>query len=206
MLTVRDGRRAPDPAAAPLFALFAAEFTAPTAARAHTLLTAALPTTGRRTVAGVLRTVRHLAPGHATAYRRVLSWADWSGLAPGCAQARLVVVGRPADAPVVLAGGDTMDGRTGRTDHGKARHRAPVRSSHAFTAWRYGHTWVVLAVLVRFPFAARSWPLPVIVDLDLSEADGLARGRAWPAWRGTGERPGWVRTSPGRWAWRRDWG
>ena len=60
---------------------------------------------------------------------------------------------------------------------GKARHRDPTRSSHAFTARRYGHTWVVLAVLVRFPFAARPWALPVLVDLDRTEADDLARGR-----------------------------
>ena len=38
------------PEAAPLVALFAAEFTAPTAARFHTLFAAALLTTGRRTV------------------------------------------------------------------------------------------------------------------------------------------------------------
>ena len=165
------------PEAAPLLALFAAEFTAPTAARFHTLFAATLLTTGRRTVAGVLRTLRHLAPGHVTAYRRVLSRAEWSGLALGCALARLVVPRLPADAPVLLAGDDTVDGHTGRTVHGKARHRDPVRSSHAFTARRYGHRWVVPAVPVRFPFAARPWALPVLVDLDRSEADDLARGR-----------------------------
>jgi len=165
------------PEAGPLLALFAAEFTAPTAARFHTLFAAALLTTGRRTVAGVLRTLRHLAPGHVTAYRRVLSRAEWSGLALGCALARLVVARLPADAPVLLVGDDTVDGHTGRTVHGKARHRDPVRSSHAFTAWRYGHKWVVLAVLVRFPFAARPWALPVLVDLYRTEADDLARGR-----------------------------
>ena len=165
------------PEAAPLLALFAAEFTAPTAARFHTLFAAALLTTGRRTVAGVLRTLRHLAPGHVTADRRVLSRAEWSGLDLGCAPARLVVARLPADAPVLLAGDDTVDGHTGRTVHGKARHRDPVRSSHSFTAWRYGHEWVVPAVLVRFPFAALPWALPVLVDLYRSEADDRARGR-----------------------------
>ncbi len=165
------------PEAAPILALFAAEFTSPTAARVHVLTAAAILTTGRRTVAGVLRTLRHLAPGHATAYRRVLSRAEWSGLALGCALARLVVARLPADAPVLLVGDDTVDGHTGRTVYGKARHRDPVRSSHAFTAWRYGHKWVVLAVLVRFPLAARPWALPVLVDLYRSEADDLARGR-----------------------------
>ena len=165
------------PEAAPLLALFAAEFTAPTAARFHTPFAAALLTTGRRTVAGVLRTLRHLAPGHVTAYRRVLSRAEWSGLNLGCALARLIVARRPAGEPARLVGDDTVDGHTGRTVHGKARHRDPVRSSHAFTAWRSGHRWVVLAVLVEFPFAARPWALPVLVDLYRTEADDLARGR-----------------------------
>ena len=40
------------PEAAPLLPLFAAEFTAPTAARFHTLFTTAILATGRRTRAG----------------------------------------------------------------------------------------------------------------------------------------------------------
>ena len=72
------------PEAVPLIAAFAPEFTRPTAVRFQILLVATLLTTGRRTVAGVLRTLRHLAPGHTTAYRRVLCRAHWSGLRLGC--------------------------------------------------------------------------------------------------------------------------
>ena len=167
------------PEAAPLLALFAAEFTAPTAARVHVLTAAAILTTGRRAVAGVLRTLRHLAPGHATAYRRVLSRAECSGLALGCARARPVVARPPADAPVLPVGDDTADGHTGRTVYGKARHRDPGRSSHALTDWRYGHSRVVLAVPVHFPFASRPRVLPVLVDPYRGEAGDLARGRPY---------------------------
>lgn len=66
----------------------------------------------------------------------------------------------------------------GRHVYGKARHRDPVRSSHAFTAWKYGHKWVVLAVLVRFPFVARPWALPMLVGLYRSEEDDR-RGRPY---------------------------
>src|SRR5205085_8885169 len=37
--------------------------------------------------------------------------------------------------------------------------------------------WVVLAVLVRFPFATRPWALPVLVDLYRSEEDDRKRRR-----------------------------
>ena len=52
-----------------------------------------------------------------------------------------------------------------------------MRSSHSYTAWRYGHKWVVLAVLVRLPCAARPWALPVPVDLYRSEEDDRRRRR-----------------------------
>jgi len=129
------------------------------------LAAAAILTTGRRTVANLLRTVGGLAPGHRTSYQRVLSSAEWSGLALGCALTRFLLDHLVPDGPVHLVGDDTVDGHPGRTVYGKGRHRDPVRSSHAFTAWRYGHKWVVLAVLVKFPFATRRWALPVLVDL-----------------------------------------
>lgn len=61
--------------------------------------------------------------------------------------------------------------------YGKARRRDPVRSTHSYTTWRYGHRWVVLAVLVEFPFATRPGALPVLVDLYRSEEDDRKRDR-----------------------------
>ena len=164
------------PEAHPLVQVLALHFTNPTYQRFSALLVGAVLTTGRRTVANLLRTLRQLAPGHPTDYRRVLSRAPWSGLTPGCALARFLLDHLVPDGPVFLVGDDTVDGHPGRTVYGKARHRDPVRSSHAYTAWRYGHKWVVLAVLVKVPFAARRWALPVLVDLyrppDLDRAEG----------------------------------
>src|SRR6478752_2185086 len=65
------------PEAHPLVQVLALHFTSPTYQRFSTLLVAALVTTGRRTVANLLRTLRHLAPGHRTDYQRVLSPAPW---------------------------------------------------------------------------------------------------------------------------------
>jgi hypothetical protein len=132
---------------------------------ASTLLVGAILTTGRHTVANLLRTLRHLASGHPTDYRRVLSRAPWSGLQLGCALVRFLLDHVVPDGPVALVGDDTADGHPGKSVYGKARHRDAVRSSHSSTAWRYGHKWVVLAVLVKFPFATRRWALPVLIDL-----------------------------------------
>jgi hypothetical protein len=83
----------------------------------------------------------------------------------------------PSEQAVILVGDDTVDGHPGRLVYGKARHRDPVRSSHGYTAWRYGHKWVVLAVLIRFPWANRPWALPVLVDLYRSDEENQKRRR-----------------------------
>lgn len=165
------------PEARPLVAAFVFSFTSPTYQRFSTLLVGALVTTGRRTVANLLRTLRHLAPGHRTDYQRVLSRAPWSGLELGCALMRFVLDHLVPDGPVRLVGDDTVDGHKGRCVYGKARHRDAVRSTHSYTTWRYGHKWVVLAVLVKFPFATRPWALPILIDLYRSAEDDRARKR-----------------------------
>lgn len=156
---------------------FAPVFTRPTFRRFLTLSGAAILTLGRRTVANLLRTAGSLAEGAASSYRRVFSQARWSPIRLAEVLARRVVGLLPPDAEVVLVGDDTVFSHPGRRVFGKARHRDPVRSSHAFTAWRYGHKWVVLAVLVRFPFAVRPWALPVLVALYRDPADDRREGR-----------------------------
>jgi hypothetical protein len=163
--------------ALPIIQAIAPVFTRPTLQRFVLLMGAALLCTGRRTVANLLRVAAPLADGHHTTYQRVFSRASWSAMQLACCSCRLVVALLPADKPIVLAGDDTVDGHPGRRVYGKARHRDPVRSSHGYTAWRYGHKWVVLAVLVRFPFATRPWALPVLVALYRSEEDDRARRR-----------------------------
>jgi hypothetical protein len=66
---------------------------------------------------------------------------------------------------VPLVGDDTVDEHRGKKVYGKACHRDAVRSTHSYTAYRWGHKWVVLAILVKFPFACRPWALPVLVAL-----------------------------------------
>jgi hypothetical protein len=161
---------------APVLPPFAIVFSQPTWLRFQLLMASALLTTGRRTVANLLRTLGPLAQGHPTTYQRVFSAAAWSGVQLACVLVRLLLQLLP-EGPVRLVGDDTVDGHPGRQVYGKARHRDPVRSSKTYTAWRYGHKWVVLALLVRFPWATRDWALPVLVDLYLSPEQNRQRNR-----------------------------
>jgi hypothetical protein len=161
----------------PVLGLFVPACNPPTFLRLQLLAVAAVLTTGRRTVANLLRTLGHLAQGAPSSYHRVLSEAHWSGLRLAALLTRFLLSRFGPAGTVTLVGDDTVSGHPGRKVYGKARHRDPVRSSHSYTAWRWGHKWVVLAVLVRFPFAARPWALPVLVALYRSEDDNRRRGR-----------------------------
>jgi DDE superfamily endonuclease/putative transposase ISC1217 len=162
----------------PVFSLFESAFTtAATFVRARLLGLAAILTTGRRTVSNLLRTVAGLTEGDPSSYHRVLSLAQWSGLTLASLLARFILQHFWPQGRIHLVGDDTVTEHPGRKVHGKARHRDPVRSSHSYTAWRWGHKWVVLAVLVRFPFASRPWALPVLVALYRSPQDNHQRGR-----------------------------
>jgi hypothetical protein len=149
----------------PLLDQFASVFSQPTYQRFLVLLVASILTTGRRTVSNLLRTVPGLAPGDPSSYHRVFSKRRWSTLRLARLLAKFLLDHCVADGPISLAGDDTVDEHCGAKVHGKGCHRDPVRSTHAFTAYRWGHKWVVLTVLVQFPFAVRPWALPVLVAL-----------------------------------------
>jgi DDE superfamily endonuclease len=164
-------------AARPLLMEFACAFTRPTFPRWLMLLIAAILTTGRRTILNLLRTVGPLAPGHPSSYHRVFSRRCWSTWKLARILAAFILAHWVPQGPVYLAGDDTVDEHPGRNVFGKARHRDPVRSTRTFTAYRWGHKWVVLAILVRFPFATRPWALPVLVALYRSKEWNLAHRR-----------------------------
>jgi hypothetical protein len=151
--------------ARPVLDQFAPVFFHPTYQRFLVLLVAAILTTGRRNVSNLLRTVPGLAPGDPSSYHRVFSRRRWSALLLARLLAKFILDHYVPDGPVFLAGDDTVDEHRGAKVRGKGCHRDPVRSTHAFTAYRWGHKWVVLTILVPFPFAVRPWALPVLVAL-----------------------------------------
>jgi DDE superfamily endonuclease len=166
----------PSPAR-PLLDCLAGGFSRPTFLRIAVLALATILTVGQRTVCNLLRTLGALAPGHSSSYHRVFSQRRWScwrlarGLS-GWVFGHLVF-----EDKVLLAGDDTIDGHKGEKVFGKACHRDPVRSSHSYTAYRWGHKWVALCVLVRFPFSKRQWALPLLVALYRSEEDNEKAGK-----------------------------
>jgi hypothetical protein len=159
------------------FESFSSVFRRPTFLRFAILLVATLLTLGSRTVANVLRTVGLLAPGHPSSYHRFFSCRRWSLLGLGRRLAGWILDRLVPAGPVYLAADDTVDEHPGDQVYGKGCHRDAVRSSHSYTAFRWGHKWLVVFVLVAIPGASRLWALPLFVVLLHSEKEDLKHGR-----------------------------
>jgi hypothetical protein len=166
----------PEPARS-LFDALAGAFTRPTFLRFVVLALATILTIGSRTICNLLRTLGVLAPGHPSSYHRVFCKRRWSSWRLARGLAGWVFDHLVPEDRIFLAGDDTVDEHPGSNVFGKGCHRDPVRSTHSFTAFRWGHKWVVLTVLVRFPFTRRQWALPLLVALYRSQKDNAKSDR-----------------------------
>jgi hypothetical protein len=163
-------------AAEPILMSLSVAFTQPTFQRILPLIVGAILTMGRRTVTGVLWTMRGVIPGHYSTYHRVFSRAAWSPWPLGKVLASAVLRLIPENEPVLVPMDDTTAQHRGKKVYGKGCHHDAVRSSHTHIVWRWGHRWVVLAISVKLPFTWRRWALPVLAALyrtkELSKAEG----------------------------------
>lgn len=160
-----------------VFVAWAMGFTRPTFQRFVALVKGALMTTGDHTISNVLRTAGELMRGDPSTWHRVLSQRVWSAWTLARALAEYVLTELVPKGLVELAGDDTVTEHPGQRVFGKGCHRDAVRSSHSFTAYRWGHKWVVLAINVKLPGTVRPWALPVLVALYRNKKDNDAAGR-----------------------------
>jgi hypothetical protein len=160
-----------------IFDPFEPVFSQPTHRRFVLLALAAILTLGGHTITNLLRVLGTLAPGHPSSYHRVFSRNRWSLSYLARRYVAAVLARFVPHGPILLAGDDTVTEHPGPHVYGKGRHRDPVRSTHAYTAFRWGHKWVLLTVLVSVPWATRRWALPLLVALYRPKEDNLKRGK-----------------------------
>lgn len=141
---------------------FESVFTAPTWAKVQVLLVGTLLARGRRTVAAALRQMGHGEDAHFSHYHQVLNRARWSRLAASRCLLRLVVrtFGR-LDGAVKLVIDETLERRWGRRIRLRGHYRDPLASSRERSISSSGLRWLVMAVVVRLPWAQKPWALPV---------------------------------------------
>src|SRR5215217_8042478 len=110
---------------------FAPLFSARVWGHAQVLLMGAILTPAQRTVTAALRVtgLDHVRQFHR--YHRVLSRAEWSGLAVGRVLLGLLVATFAPTGPLLFGIDETLERRRGKRIATKGIYRDPVRSSHS---------------------------------------------------------------------------
>jgi hypothetical protein len=130
----------------------------------------------RRTITGMLVASGVAGERHHAAFHRVFSAARWS-----LDELGLIVFGliSPLLAPgtVKLTLDDTLARKRGLKVFGVGMHHDPILSTRKLKVTSWGHSWVVLAVVVALPFCpGRVFSLPILFRLYLNKS-AAARAR-----------------------------
>lgn len=121
----------------------------------------------RRTVTGMLTAAGMAGKRHHSAFHRFFAEGAWSLDALGLAVFRLL---EPllSEGPVVVAIDDTLARKRGLKVFGVDMHHDPLLSSRGKAITNWGHSWVVLGVIVEFPlWPGRAFCLPILFRLYL---------------------------------------
>jgi len=132
---------------------------------------------GKRTVCGALRAMGLSRTRRWTSYHRVLSRAQWSGLAVARVLLGLLVAAFAPTGPLVFGLDETIERRWGARIAAKGLYRDAVRSSKGYFVKVSGLRWLCLMLLVPIPWAGRAWALPFLTVLAPSERHDRARRR-----------------------------
>jgi hypothetical protein len=156
---------------------FAGCFTRPTWANVLVLVTGALLSPGRRTVASALSSMGLRGAATFTNYHRVLNRSRWSGRAASRCLLGLLVAAFVPSGPVVVGIDETIERRWGARIKARGIYRDPVRSSQGHFVKASGLRWISLMLLAPVPFAGRVWALPFLTALAPSERYAQTQGR-----------------------------
>ena len=156
---------------------FSGMFTAPTWERVLVLLTGAVLSPGRRTVAAALRITGLDQDAHFTNYHRVLNRGRWSSRRVARCLFCLLVNTFVPSGPVIIGLDDTLERRWGAKIAARGIYRDPTRSSHGHFVKASGLRWLSIMLLPEVAFAGRVWGLPFLTALAPSERYATQRQR-----------------------------
>lgn len=133
----------------------------------------------RRTITGMLVAGGLAGVRHHAAFHRLFAKASWSLDAFGLALFRMMEPLLPA-GPVLVAVDDTLARKRGLKVFGVGMHHDPLLSSRGKAITNWGHSWVILGVIVQFPlWPGRAFCLPILFRLYLNKAAAIREQQAY---------------------------
>ena len=129
----------------------------------------------RRTVTSMIAAAGAVGRKHHSAFHRLFASARWSRDQLGLLVFDMLLPW--LDGVVMLALDDTLARKRGLKMFGVGMHHDPLLSSRGKAITNWGHSWVVLGMVVRFPlWPQRAFCLPILFRLYLNK-DAAARHR-----------------------------
>ena len=177
---------------------FASVFTQPSLASFLTLITGWVFCLGRHTVTGLIVAAGAIEQKHFSSFHRFFSRAVWNLDSLGLVLLKLALRFVPEGEPVLLAVDDTLGRKTGRHIWGAGMHHDPLRSTPTWPVFSFGHSWVVLSIIIRLPFVRhRFFAIPILFRLYRKKAKKRPPGRPKGEGKSTGDAtPEEYRTRP----------
>lgn len=156
---------------------FATTMTAPTF-QSFVTLAAGWVLASRRTVTRMILAAGDTASKHYSSYHRVFSAARWS--LDGVGLAVFDLIAPWIEGEVLLAVDDTLARKRGLKMFGCGMHHDPLLSTRSKAIVNWGHSWVVLGVIVELPFRpGHYYCLPILFRLYLNKVKAAKHRRAY---------------------------
>lgn len=154
-----------------------ATMTAPSFASLTTVLTGWV-FASRHTVTQMILAAGDVAEKHFSSYHRLFSAARWS--LDGLGLAVFDLIGPFLGSVVLLGLDDTLARKRGLKMFGTGMHHDPLLSSRSKVITNWGHSWVVLGVIVELPFRpGHYYCLPILFRLYLNKKSALQHRRVY---------------------------
>jgi hypothetical protein len=160
-----------------LLSVFASEFSLPTWKNIQVLLEGAILCRGPRRISSVLRIMGLASIRNFSKYHRVLSRAEWNGLALAKILFGLLIKLLPESWPILIAVDETLERRRGKKIKAKGLYRDAVRSSQSHVVTSFGLKWECMMLIVPLPWCKRPWALPFLTLLAPSKKSNEKAGR-----------------------------
>jgi len=131
----------------------------------------------KRTVTGMIQAAGAVGKKHHSAFHRFFASARWSLDEVGLTLLKLVLALSNPRKVVFLSVDDTLARKRGLKIFGVGMHHDPLLSSSKTKLVNWGHSWVILGALIKFPFAGeRCFCLPILFRLYRSKQTVAKKG------------------------------
>lgn len=135
---------------------------------------------GRRTVTGMIMAAGAVGTKHHSAYHRVFATARWSLDELGLAVLQYLILPWVGDGVILLALDDTLARKRGLKIFGVGMHHDPLLSTRKTALVNWGHSWVILGIVVQLPFCPnRCFCLPILFRLYVSKKTATKKRLAY---------------------------